>query len=96
MQRTKTHILSIYLPDTHCPFEDDRRLIDGLIVGDVGSINRALVGPPALHFVGFGRGTGRTGTNYIHRHNTELIGSTYRGGGTSITNLSLGAKNCLE
>lgn len=96
MQKTKTLVLSIYLPDTHCPFEDDGRLIDGLIVGDVGSIDGALVGPPTLHFVCFGRGAGRTGTNYIHRHHTELIGSTYRGEGQALLICLWGPKTALN
>lgn len=67
-----------FLPVTHRPFENDGSLIDGFIVGDVGSINRAFMGSPTHHCVCLRRSTGRTGTDYIHSHNTKLIGRTYR------------------
>ena len=70
--------LIFVLPATHRPFENDGRLIDGFVVRDVGSVDRALVGSPTHHCVRLRRSTGRTGTDYIHRHNAKLIGRSYR------------------
>lgn len=36
---------------TYRPFEDDARLVDGFIVGDVGAVNGAFVGSPTHHRV---------------------------------------------
>lgn len=66
-----------FLLDTYSPFENDGSVIDGFVVGDVRSINRAFMSSPSHHCVRLRRGTGRTGTDHIHRHHTKFIGCTY-------------------
>lgn len=67
-----------FLLDTYSPFENDGSVINGFIVGDVRSINGAFMSSPTHHCVRLRRGTGRTGTNHVHRHHTKLIRCTYR------------------
>lgn len=53
------------------------------------------MGSPPHHGVRLRRGTGRTGTDHVHRHHTELIGRTYRET-IIITNLSLGVDKAAQ